>query len=268
MKLVELHVYPLKGAGGIALERADVLAGGLRHDRRFLLVDAKGGFVTQRSHPSLALVTTAIEGSSLVLGTPNGDCVALPVVPATARAKRRTVPIWHDLVEAIDVPGRGTELLSDYLGDNCSLVFMPDDVVRPVEAPYSQPGDRVGFADAYPVLLATRASLADLNGRLEHPVPMNRFRPNVVIDGGSPFEEERFARARIGALTFRMPKRCSRCQVTTVDQATAEVGKEPLRTLATYRTEDKRVYFGQNAIPDGEGVLTVGDEVAYLDARL
>ena len=265
MKLVELHVYPLKGARGIALERAEVLLGGLRHDRRFLLVDAKGGFVTQRTHPLLALVTTAIDGSSLVLGTPDGASVTLPLEPGQANANRRTVPIWDDRVEAIDVPGGGSELLSAYLGESCSVVFMPADVVRPVEAPYSKPGDRVGFADAYPLLLAARASLADLNGRLEVKVPMNRFRPNVVVEGGSPFEEEQFARVRIGALTFRMPKRCSRCQVTTVDQQTAAVGKEPLRTLATFRREDKRVHFGQNTIPDAEGMLALGDDVTYSD---
>lgn len=262
MKLAELHIYPLKGARGIALPHAEVLLGGLRHDRRFVLLDANGRFLTQRTHPTLALVTTAIDGSTLVLETPGGRGVRLPLAPEGAR---RTVRIWDDDVEAVDVGGDAAELLSTHLGEPCSLVFMPDDVVRPVEAPYAAPGDRVGFADAYPLLLATRASLADLNGRLAQPVLMNRFRPNVVIEGGEPFEEERYARVRIGALTFRMPKRCARCQVTTVDQETAAVGKEPLRTLAAYRTEGHKVLFAQNTIPDGEGRLAVGDAVTYLD---
>ena len=141
---------------------------------------------------------------------------------------------------------------------------MPDDAVRPVESPYGKPGDRVGFADAYPVLLATRASLADLNARLEAPIPMNRFRPNLVIDGGDAFEEERHAGVRVGATYFRMPKRCSRCNVTLVDQATGLAGKEPLRTLATYRTENNKVYFAQNLIPDADGTIAVGDEVGYF----
>lgn len=262
MKLVELHVYPLKGARGIALPHADVLGGGLRHDRRFLLLDAKGMFLTQRSHPTLARVTTAIEGSTLVLGTPGGGSVRLPLAP---EGVRRTVRVWDDDVQAVDVGGEAAALVSSHLGEPCSLVFMPDDVVRPVEAPYGAPGDRVGFADAYPVLLAARASLADLNARLAQPVSMNRFRPNVVVEGGAAFEEERYGRVRIGALTFRMPKRCARCQVTTVDQETAAVGKEPLRTLATYRTENNKVLFAQNTIPDGEGTLTVGDAVTYLE---
>ena len=267
LRLAGIHVYPLKGARGISLERAEALVGGLRHDRRFLLLDAKGGFITQRSHPRLALVTTALsaERSSLALGVPGGTPTEVPLCPATAGAARRVVRIWDDDVEAVDVLGPVVEQLSDYLGERCSLVFMPEDVVRPVEAPYGAPGDRVGFADAYPYLLATSASLAELNARLAEPVPMNRFRPNLVIEGGAAYDEERHARVRIGTLEFRMPKRCSRCQVTTVDQATAAVGKEPLRTLASYRSEDNKVYFAQNLVPDAVGTLGVGDAVEYLD---
>lgn len=269
LTLASLHVYPLKGARGIALESADALTSGLRHDRRFLLLGADGAFVTQRSHPTLALVTTALapDGSSLALGAPGGGRAEVPLAPLsspTPTKQRRIVRIWDDDVEAIDVPGPAAELLSEHLGARCSLVFMPDDVVRPVEAPYGEAGDRVGFADAYPYLLATTASLAEVNARLDEPVPMNRFRPNLVVDGGDAYEEERHARVRIGALVFRMPKRCARCQVTTVDQATAAVGKEPLRTLASYRSEVNKVYFAQNLIPTSEGRLSVGDPVEYL----
>jgi uncharacterized protein YcbX len=267
LRLAEIHVYPLKGARGISLDRAEARASGLRHDRRFLLLDARGVFITQRSHPALALVTTAIDSaaSSLSIGVPGSPAIAIPLAPDSARAARRVVRVWDDDVEAVDVHGPIVDLLSEHLGGRCSLVFMPDDVVRPVEAPYGAPGDRVGFADAYPYLLAARASLAELNARLSEPVPMNRFRPNLVVEGGGAYDEERHARVRIGALTYRMPKRCSRCQVTTVDQATGAVGKEPLRTLASYRTEGNNVYFAQNLVPDGEGLLEVGDEVEYLE---
>ena len=262
MRLAEIHVYPLKGARGIALERADVLLGGLRHDRRFMLLGAEGTFLTQRSHPTLALVTTALRGASLVIGTPAGGSAEIALAP---EGPRRIVHVWDDDVEAIDVGGSAAALLSDHLGETCSLVFMPDDVVRPVESPYGGPGDRVGFADAYPVLLATHASLADLNARLTEPVPMNRFRPNLVVSGGEAFDEERHGRVQVGATLYRMPKRCSRCQVTVVDQATGITGKEPLRTLATYRTENNKVYFAQNLIPDGEGAIAIGDDVVYAD---
>ena len=267
LRLAQIHVYPLKGARGISLDRAEARAGGLRDDRRFLLLDADGKFLTQRSHPALALVTTSIDQSrsSLTLGVPGGSTVTISLSPASAAAAHRVVRIWDDDVEAIDVHGPVVELLSDHLVERCSLVFMPDDVVRPVEAPYGAPGDRVGFADAYPYLLATSASLAELNARLADPVPMNRFRPNLVVEGGAAYDEERHTRVRIGALTFRMPKRCARCQVTTVDQATGAVGKEPLRTLASYRTVSNKVYFAQNLVPDAEGALAVGDEVEYLE---
>ena len=267
LRLAEIHVYPLKGARGISLDRAEARIAGLRNDRRFLLLDANGTFLTQRSHPALALVTTAIDhgASSLTLGTPGGGTVAIPLSPESAGGARRVVRVWDDDVEAVDVHGPVVELLSDHLGGHFSLVFMPDDVVRPVEAPYGAPGDRVGFADAYPYLLATTASLADLNARVPEPVPMNRFRPNLVVEGGGAFDEDRHARVRIGGLTYRMPKRCARCQVTTVDQVTGVVGKEPLRTLASYRTTSNKVYFAQNLVPDAEGSLAVGDAVDYLE---
>lgn len=263
MRLAEIHVYPLKSARGISLERADVLAGGLRHDRRFLVVDAKGVFLTQRSHPRLTLVTAAFAPrESLELAVPDVGAVTVPLAP---EGPRRVVRIFDDVVEAVDVRGGAAELLSEHLGEPCSLVFMPEDVMRPVEAPYGSPGDRVGFADAYPVLLAARASLMDLNARLEQPVPMDRFRPNLVVEGGDAFEEERFRRVHVGGMSLRMPKRCSRCAVTLVDQATASVGKEPLRTLAAYRTDDNKVHFAQNLVPEGEGSIAVGDVVRYAE---
>lgn len=273
LRLVELHIYPVKGAAGIALQRADVLAGGLRHDRRFMIVDKEGSFLTQRSHPRLALVTTALGSSSLTVGNPSGATVevAFDVELGAPFRPRRVVRVWDDDVEAVTIEGPVTELLSEHLGQRVTLVFMPDDVVRSVEAPYGAPGDRVGFADGYPVLLATRASLAELNTRLEVPVPMNRFRPNVVVEGGAAYEEDLHTRVRIGSATFRMPKRCARCPVTTVDQATGVAGKEPLRTLAAYRTKQNKVYFAQNLIPDDlapsgiPAAIALGDEVTYLD---
>ncbi|GAC1574218.1 MAG: MOSC domain-containing protein [Polyangiales bacterium] len=261
MHVAELHVYPLKGAGGIALKRADLLACGLRHDRRFMLLDADLRYVTQRLHPKLALVTTAINDSSLVIAGPTGESVALPLSP---QGPRRRVRIWHDDVEAISVEGPAAALLSEHLGERCTLFFMPDDVVRPVDPTYAAQSDHVGFADGFPVLLACNASLADLNARLTTPVKMDRFRANLVIEGGAAFEEDLHNGVRVGSITFRMPKRCARCPVTLVDQTTAMVSKEPLRTLATYRAVGGKVYFGQNLIPDGEGEIVVGDAVEYF----
>ncbi len=261
-QLVEIHIYPVKGARGVALQKSDVLAGGLRHDRRFMLIDAHGKFLTQREHARLALVTTAVEGDALVLGA-SGDTARVALQPEGGTHRR--VRIWHDVVDAIEVAGDASALVSAHLGVPCTLVFMPDHVVRRVDPRYAEPADRVGFADGFPVLLAARASLADLNAQLDVAVPMDRFRPNLVVEGGTPFEEEQHARARVGALTFRMPKHCERCVVVTIDQATAERGIEPLRTLARYRQTANKVLFAQNLVPDGEGEIALGDAVTYLD---
>lgn len=267
MRIASLHVYPVKGARGITLERAEVLASGLRHDRRFMVVGEDGVFLTQREHPRMALVDVAIEGDRLILST-DGRTASVPLMP---EGPRRRVRVWDDELDAIDVGGEGAALFSAHLGRACSLVFMPLDVIRPVEAPYGQPGDRVGFADAYPLLVATLSSLVDLNARLVKsgaaPVPMDRFRPSIVVEGGAPFEEESASRSRIGSITVRMPKRCARCQVTTVDQTTAATSKEPLRTLASYRSEGNKVNFAMNAIPDlapgTSADICVGDVVTY-----
>jgi uncharacterized protein YcbX len=259
MRLAEIHVYPLKGARGIALPHADVCASGLRHDRRFMLVDEEGQFLTQREHARLALITTAIHEDSLQLGI--GD--TLTEIELAPKGRRTRVRVWDDETDAVEVPGPSASLLSSYLGVSCRLVFMPDDVVRPVDPRYARSGDKVGFADGFPVLLASLSSLSDLNSRLPIPVPMNRFRANFVVEGGDAFEEDAHTHVRIGALAFRMPKRCSRCQVVTVDQGNATVGKEPLKTLASYRSDANKVYFAQNLIPDAEGKVRVGDAVRY-----
>lgn len=273
MRIAELWIYPLKGARGTSLAASDVLVGGLRHDRRFMLVDRDGVFLSQRSHPRLALVDPRVGSSALpqtlTITTPaSPEGTTVPLVPT--EGPHRRVRVWDDEVDALEVEGDASAMLSEHLQTECSLVFMPDDVVRQVDIDYARPGDRVGFADGFPVLLASLSSLAELNERLASaggPVPMNRFRPNLVVEGGEAFEEDRFQRALVGSLAFRMPKRCSRCQVTTVDQESAFVGKEPLRTLSQYRREGNKVYFAQNLVPDAEGTVRVGDEVRYLDAR-
>ncbi len=272
-----LHVYPLKGARSIDVDRADVLIGGLRHDRRFLLVDSAGRFVTQREHPEMARVEVAVneddlpDGGHLAIAIEGVGRAQIPLFP-TSTARRR-VRIWDDDVDAIDIGGEGAALLSEHLRTSCSLVYMPPDTVRPVEQPYSRPGDRVGFADAYPVLVAAEASLDDLNRRLvadgHAPVGMDRFRPNIVVAGGKPYEEERAPALRVGSLRLRTPKKCARCQVVTVDQRTGATGKEPLRTLASYRSQRNanKVYFAMNAIPDvapdASITIRVGEPVAY-----
>ncbi len=264
MHVASLHVYPIKGARGLTLAEAELFASGFRHDRRFMLVDEDGVFITQRESPRLALLEAAIDRERMTLVV-DRSTTSIELEGLAARPRRR-VRVWKDEVDAVDVP-EGAALVSDLLGRRVSLVYMPHDVVRPVDPRYAQPGDRVGFADGFPVLVVSLASLADLNARLTAPVPIDRFRANVVVEGGEPFAEERAVGARVGSVRLRLVKTCPRCQVINVDQRSAETSKEPLRTLASYHTVASKVPFGMDAIPDlpsgNSALVRVGDEVVF-----
>ena len=260
MRVASLHVYPVKSCRGITLLSSDVLVSGLRHDRRFMIVQPNGRFITQREHQDMALIETRIDAHGLFLATPGGEAK----VPLEPEGERMKVEIWSESHKAVVVSGDVNELLSEHLKADCVLVYMPKDLRRQVDRRYANKGDITGFSDGFPILLTTTASLDDLNARLETPVPMNRFRANVVVEGASDaFDEEKHDVVEVGSITMRMPKRCSRCPIITTDQRTGEVSREPLRTLAKYRTSHRRVYFGQNCIPDAEGILQVGDVVRW-----
>jgi hypothetical protein len=184
--------------------------------------------------------------------------LSLPV--AHDEGARRDVTVWRTTVPAA-VHREGSEWISAYLSRALDLVYLPDDVQREINPKYAAPGDHVSFADGYPLLLASEGSLAELNTRLAAPLPMRRFRPNVTISGAPPWDEETWPAVQIGALSFRAPKPCERCVMTTIDPATAEKGPEPLRTLAAYRKREGAVWFGMNLVPDDEGQLAIGDAV-------
>lgn len=255
----QIYVYPLKSAAGIALEQARVTRRGLAGDRRWMVVDEEGVFITQRTHPTLALVSAREADGTLRLAAPSMPPLA---VAAPATLCERPVEVWEGRVPAADAGDEAARWLERYLGRPCRLVYQPDAVRRPVDAEYAvHADDHVSFADGYPLLLAAEASLADLNARLQQPVPMNRFRPNLVVAGTAPFEEDGWSGLTIGGMRFHVVKPCARCTIITIDQATGEPGKEPLRTLSRYRKEGSKVLFGQNLIPESEGVIRVGDVV-------
>ncbi|HWZ90672.1 MAG TPA: MOSC N-terminal beta barrel domain-containing protein [Polyangiaceae bacterium] len=254
-----LYVYPIKACRGVRVTDWPVVERGFDADRRWMIVDDAGVFVTQREVPRLALVTTAFDGAALSVSAPGLAPLRLPrshEVEATRRVR-----VWSDELFGC-VHAEGSAWFSQYLGAPIELVYMPDAQHRPVNPARARAGDIVSFADGYPFLLISEASLADLNRRLAEPVPMERFRPNIVVSGTEPFAEDGFAQVRLGDISFRGVKRCDRCSVTTVDLETGKAGREPLRTLATFRLEDSRVWFGMNLIHDGPGVLRVGDPVA------
>ena len=225
-----------------------------------MIVDAEANFVTQRELAQLSLVDTSLDSASLTVSAPGLSRLTLP---QTHSGERKTVRVWEDLVSAC-VHAEGSAWFSEFLGAPHELVYMTDSEQRAVNPGRARPGDIVSFADAYPFLLISEASLEDLNARLPEPVTMQRFRPNIVISGTEPFAEDGYSEVWLGAISFRGVKRCERCVVTMIDPLTGERGREPLRTLAQYRLEDQKVWFGMNLIHDGTGVLRVGDPVTRL----
>jgi uncharacterized protein YcbX len=260
-----LHVYPVKGLKGIEVREARCTDRGLEHDRRFMVVDPGGVFISQRSHPKMATIWTDFAGDALEIAAPDMPALELPLRPEGPATLR--VQVWNSTCHAIPVSREADEWLTRYLGLGCRLVYMPDATQRASNREYAD-GELVGFADGYAYLIIGRASLEDLNARLaargHAPLPMNRFRPNIVVAGSPAYAEDGWSGVGIGAARVRGVKPCGRCEVTTTDQTTGELrGPEPLATLATYRTSDEfGVMFGMNFVTVAEGLVRVGDEVA------
>lgn len=264
--LSDLIVYPLKSAGGIRLREAKVDRWGLEHDRRWLVIDPEGVFLTQRQIPRMALIAPQLQESALVLNAPGIEPLELPLTEA--EPPTQMIRVWNDTALAVPLGWEAADWVSTFLGTPCSLVRFSDAAPRTVDPTYSEADDQVGFADGFPFLLTTEASLADLNTRLTEPLPMNRFRPNLVVRGTLPYAEDNWYKLKVGEFGFRVVKPCARCSITTVEQTTGQVGKEPLRTLATYRRVDGKVMFGQNMVHDSAGVLRLGDRISVPSTSL
>jgi uncharacterized protein YcbX len=263
LTLSSLYFYPVKSLRGIALERAPVDGRGIHFDRHWMVVDSKGDFVTQRQFPRMALIRTALTPTGLRLTAP--EQMDLDIAFEPEQIEQQRVQVWGDNCLAQSAGAKAAAWLSQFLGLDCRLFFMPESTRREVDPTYAAPTDQVGFADGFPFLLISEASLADLNQRLEQPLPMARFRPNLVVSGCEPYAEDSWKRIRIGELTFRVAKPCSRCVIPTINPETAEKSVEPLRTLNSYRREGNKVYFGQNLLHDGIGELKAGMLVEVLE---
>jgi len=272
MHLSGLFIYPVKSLHGISVSSADVDALGLVGDRRFLVVDESGRFLTQRALPRMALIGTALTATTLTLSAESTGAIEIPRAN-DRHASLRVVNVWKsENLQAEDCGAGPAAWLTSFLGIACRLVRIGAAFHRPVLKSAARPGDLVSFADAAPFLAISEASLADLNARLdvsgESPVPINRFRPNLVINGCKAFAEDTWPRARIGAIVLRAAGSSTRCAITTTDQLTGARGKEPLRTLAKFRRDPNdpgEVIFGQNFIHETKtGSLRVGDQVEAL----
>ncbi|MEU2234404.1 MOSC domain-containing protein [Streptomyces vietnamensis] len=272
--LRSVHIHPVKAMRALARTEAEVQPWGLADDRRWTVIDASNEVVTQRRHPRIALATAEpLPGGGVSLSAPGHPTLEVGVPAPPPATPTVTVEIFGKFVEAVPAGPKAAAWFSAYLESDVRLVHMDaPEHRRPVDPDYALPGETVSFADGYPLLVATTASLDALNSLIaqgdhadEGPLPMNRFRPNLVIEGTAPWAEDDWKRIAVGEVTFRVARPCGRCVVTTTNQLTAERGKEPLRTLARHRTSEGKVIFGQNLVPEHTGTVRVGDAVKILD---
>jgi len=262
--LSALHVFPVKSCAALAPREARVETRGLAHDRRWMIVDADGRFVTGREHARMPLIRVAPDAHGLVFDAPGMPRLRV-ATPAPDRP-RRDVEVWGARVAALRADDAAGAWLGAFLGQPLDLVHMDAAAQRAIDEKYAEPGDEVSFADGFPVLLISQAALDQLNGKLAQPIPMLRFRPNLIVAGTAPHAEDGWTRIRVGEVEFDVVKPCTRCVFTTVDAERGErdPGGEPLRTLITYRRTPKGVTFGQNLIPRGAGTIRIGDAVTVL----
>lgn len=254
-----LFIYPLKSAGGIPLKTAEVLPEGFRHDRAWMVIDQKGKFMSQRLHPKMALIKTALADNGIQLAA-SGMQDAL--IPFEAEGAFTEGVVWDDLCEVQEVSTLLNEWISDYMQEACRIVKMKKGAVRPVDPRYRvKESDTTLFSDGFPYLVTTTASLKDLSDRTGMELAMIRFRPNIVVKNSVPFEEDSWRKITIGPMLFHLVKPCGRCSIVNVDPATGKRGDEPLKTLNSYRKQEKKILFGVNAIAEGSGTISLGDPV-------
>jgi uncharacterized protein len=269
LKLSEIYIYPIKSFGGIRLHTSNITSRGLENDRRFMLVDENGRFLSQREYPQLAIFQTEIEGDFLkITNKKNGQNITVNLSPSSQSISVQ-VTIWDDETTAIEVSNEASGWFTQALVISTRLVYMPEESQRKIESNYALTGDEItSFSDGYPILIIGQSSLDDLNNRLENPVNINRFRPNFVFTDGEPFEEDAWHEFTVGDVRFFGVKPCSRCIMTTIDQETGEKkGKEPLLTLNKYRKAGNKILFGQNVLVSQLGTVSVSDNVTVLSRK-
>ena len=265
LQLSELFIYPIKSLGGISVQNAVVTSRGLQHDRRWMLVNEHGHFITQREFPQMALLKATVEANGIAVHHHSSGSLLIPF-----NSERKTLQqfaVWDDTCMGQYVSEEFDKWFNEALNIKCRLVYMPDDSEREVDQRYAKPGMITSFADAYPFLLIGQSSLDDLNKRMAQPLPMNRFRPNIVFTGGDAYSEDLMNQIDIAGITFYGAKLCARCVLTTIDQQTAVKAKEPLKTLASYRMKNNKIMFGQNLVHENTGIVSVGDELKVLSTH-
>jgi uncharacterized protein YcbX len=262
--LSNLTYYPIKACRGFDVAASYVERMGLEHDRRMMVVTPEGEFLTQREYPRLALVTPTLKNDSVTLSAPDFDSIQFGIQKSGTPT---SVNIWKSKgVSAIDQGDESAQWFSDWLGVSVRLVHVDERYKRKLNPDYAVSAeDHTGFADGYPILIISEASLQDLNSKLESALPMNRFRPNIIVKNSEPFAEDTWKRVKIGDIEMALVKPCPRCVVTTIDKETLQKNKEPLKTLSTYRNQEGGAMFGMNVIPLNEGEIKVGMSLEILE---
>lgn len=258
--LNSIVIYPIKSLAGIQLKQSIVTKTGLKYDRKWMLVDERQQFLSQRSLPKMALIKTRITAQQLIVSAPGYPELSLPL-ETTETTEHVNATVWHDQCSAVSVSQIADQWFSDFLQTSCQLVYQPENSVRTVDQNYAQANDQTSFSDGFPFLIISEASLTLLNQQMNLSLSMRRFRPNLTIANCTSYAEDSWREINIGEISFRLPKPCSRCSVPQIDPETALSDKEPLRTLARTRKWKNQVYFGQNALHDNEGILRIGDEL-------
>jgi uncharacterized protein YcbX len=265
-QLTQINLFPIKSCGGYPVDSALMEYGGLQGDRRYMLVNEHGQFLSQRTQPRMSLIQVKPDDEGFVVVAPGQSTLSLPtVLPAD---DMRRVKIWKDELTAILAPAATNDWFAAALGIPCQLVYMSKPNGRALKSAYGRPEDGLSFADGAPATLISSESLAELNQRLEQSVEMKRFRPNFVVTAGTAFAEDRWLRIRIGSAEFEVAWPCTRCVIPTVDPATGKQDPlgEPIVTLNTFRLSPSGVTLGQNLIPRRLGRVQVGDSVEIVES--
>jgi len=264
MRIASIHIYPVKGLAGIGLESAIIDQTGFRGDRRYMLVDETGRFISQREYPALTRFSVNLEkeGFQIKSDSLNGESISLPLFGAGKEIVE--VKIWDDHVSALDTGDENAQFFSDHLGCTCRLVYMNDPFARMRTIVQNTPNTAVSFGDSSPFLIVGTASIGHLNNLLKTKIDTLRFRPNIVVKTTIAHEEDDMKEFSAGEIVFQFVKRCGRCNVITIDPQTGITEAEPLKVLSTYRKVDNSVYFGSYFRSNGiDRVVRVGDDFKY-----
>ncbi len=271
LKISKLFIYPVKSLRGISVQSSLVTDRGLQYDRRWMIVDENNKFLSQRTIPKMALLRVDISEGGMKIMSLEYGANEFHVQFNHEEDNLERVTIWNATVEAVRVGKDADSWFSEMLGVSCKLVYMPDNSMRPVNTSsgFAPVGKFTSFADAYPFLLIGQSSMDDLNQRMQIPLTIERFRPNIVFSGGFPYQEDAIEDFLIGQINFTGLENCKRCMVPNVDpeKGVFNSDKEPTKTLATYRKRDNKIEFGRNVVHKGSGVISVGDEIQLFKLK-